>query len=280
MKKTLLLLMAIALIYSCRNEGEKENPSDPNVLVIKQMKEESVRKDSAIISFMQSLNEIEENLATVKEKQKIVTVNSKDVELQKSQPERIVEDITSISALLDKNRKAIAGLSSKLKKANIKIDEMEKMIARMSSQLEEKDAEIISLKEELEKRNVALKTLFNEYNDRVKELGDQEKVINTGYFAFGTMKELQRKKVVSKEGGFVGIGRNSKLADNFNRDYFTKVDISETKEIPLAAKKAKILTNHPAASYKIEGEGKADKLIILDPKEFWSVSKYLVIVVE
>ena len=66
----------------------------------------------------------------------------------------------------------------------------------------------------------------------------------------------------------------------FQKEYFTKVDITEMKELPLSAKKAKIITTHPAGSYKLEGENKVDKLVILNPDEFWSVSKYLVIVVE
>ncbi len=39
-------------------------------------------------------------------------------------------------------------------------------------------------------------------------------------------------------------------------------------------------TTHPADSFKIEGDDKADKLIITDAGEFWSASKYLVIIVE
>ena len=281
MKKLLFAFAVSSLIFSCKNPDNgtpAEGSSEDDIK--KELMEEAARKDSTINSFMQSMNEIEDNLTTIKEKQKIVTVSSKDVELQKTQPERIVEDISAINELLEKNRKAISSLSSRLKKANIKISEFEKMIERLTGQLNEKDAEITSLKEELEKRNVALKNLFTEYNERIKELGDQEKVINTGFFAFGTMKELKEKGVVTKEGGFIGIGRNKKLSSNFNKEYFTKVDISETKEIPLSAKKALILTNHPTSSYKMEGEGKSQKLVILNPNEFWSVSKYLVVVVE
>ena len=43
------------------------------------------------------------------------------------------------------------------------------------------------------------------------------------------------------------------------------------------AKKAKLATNHPAGSYRLEG---ADKLVITDPNAFWSLSKYLVIIAE
>jgi hypothetical protein len=42
-------------------------------------------------------------------------------------------------------------------------------------------------------------------------------------------------------------------------------------------KKINIITSHPANSYRIEGEKTADKLVILDAKAFWSLSKVLVI---
>lgn len=284
MKKILFTLCMSSLLFSCKNSETTDNPNMTGEMTMEQMqkvmKDESLRKDSTINSFMQSMNEIEENLTSIQAKQKIVLVNSKDVELQKTQPERIVEDIASINDLLEKNKKAIAGLSSKLKKANIKISELEKMIERMTRTIEEKDGEIVSLKEELEKKNVALKNLFSEYNERVQELGDQSKIMSTAYYAFGTMKELQKKGVITKEGGFIGIGKNKKLSDNFNKEYFTKIDINETVEITLSSKKAKLLTTHPTGAYKITGEGKADKLVILNPVDFWSVSKYLVIIVE
>ena len=53
------------------------------------------------------------------------------------------------------------------------------------------------------------------------------------------------------------------------------------KEIPLEMKKAKILTNHPEGSYSLV---KNDKglltLVISDPQNFWSLSKYLVVNVD
>ena len=77
------------------------------------------------------------------------------------------------------------------------------------------------------------------------------------------------------------MGKTEKMKGDFNKEYFTKVDASTTTEIVLAAKKAKLLTTHPTGSYKIVGaDGKAEKLVITNVDDFWSVSKYLVIVVE
>jgi hypothetical protein len=45
-------------------------------------------------------------------------------------------------------------------------------------------------------------------------------------------------------------------------------------------KKANIVSIHPVNSYRIEGDKTADKLVILDAKAFWSLSKVLVIAVK
>jgi len=105
--------------------------------------------------------------------------------------------------------------------------------------------------------------------------------MNKAWYAFGTSKELITQGVLTKEGGFIGIGKAAKLKDDFNKSYFTQLDITETNSIPLASKKAKLITTHSSNSYKLEGlKGKIEKLNITNPEEFWATSKYLVIVVE
>ena len=70
-------------------------------------------------------------------------------------------------------------------------------------------------------------------------------------------------------------------SSNFNKEYFTQLDIRVTKKIPLYSKKAEILTNHPASSYSLEKDAQ-DMLVlrITDAESFWSVSRYLVIQVK
>jgi Txe/YoeB family toxin of Txe-Axe toxin-antitoxin module len=137
------------------------------------------------------------------------------------------------------------------------------------------------LKTQLEKLNVELSEVSMNYVAAQQLLEDKTGKLNTAYYAFGTSKELVKQGVLTKEGGFIGIGKAEKLKDDFNKSYFTKIDISETPSIALACKKAKLITIHPTGSYKFEGpDGKIEKLIITNPEEFWSASKYLVVEVE
>ena len=68
---------------------------------------------------------------------------------------------------------------------------------------------------------------------------------------------------------------------NFDKEYFTKIDIRIDKEIKLYSKSAKMLTSHPSSAYTLERDvNKQYVLRITDPQLFWSTSKYLVILVK
>jgi len=239
------------------------------------------RQDSSIQSFIRGFNEIQDNLDEIKRKEKIVSENSKDPESRKTKEQQIVDDIQSIYDMMNKNKQRLASMKSKLKESNNKNDELEKFIARLTTEIEEKDAKINDLKGQLEKLNVELTTLNLNYEEATQESSVKTEKLNTAYYAFGTSKELIKNNVLTKEGGFIGMGKTAKMKEDFNKGYFTKVDVSTLTEIVLGSKKAKFVTTHPASSYKVEGaDGRADKIIITNAEDFWSASKYLVIVVE
>lgn len=278
--KKYLLFFFFPFLFACDSGNIESNPELEKLNAEnKMLLEASERKDSSINAFMESFNIIEENLALIKETEKFISI-SDSRETQLSKEEQIVVDIQSINDLMSRNREMIEALNRNVKKAGLKITEFEKMIARLTKQLEEKDSEIASLKSELIKVNSALENLFAAYNNRVDELDQQTSDLNTAFYVFGTKKELQANGIITKEGGFIGIGRTEKLSTDFKKDYFTQLDITATPSISIFSQSAKLLTSHPSASYQFEGTGKVDQILITDPKEFWSVSKYLVVVVE
>ena len=148
----------------------------------------------------------------------------------------------------------------------------------------------VTSKEDLAKMNFKMDQL----NSRVgmlteatmaqkKMIQEQDEALHTGYYAMGTYDELKEAGVVNKEGGFIGIGRTKTLAENFNKDYFTKVDIRDTKSIPFGndLKEVELITNHSSDSYVYEKNGELLKAIsITNSEEFWKNSKYLVILLD
>ncbi|MGB0886995.1 MAG: hypothetical protein ACPGSL_02630 [Vicingaceae bacterium] len=282
--KTTFFFSVIALLFAC-NTDELENKIAELEAEKLEANSQLNGKEELIVDFIGSLNEIEENLATIKERENLITTtfDKGNLELNKSSKDQILGDIDLINNLLLENREKMAALNSKLKKSekesNIKIKELETMVKSLTLRMQQKDSEIAELHSQLAEANKQLTVLFEEYNHRIEELGDKEEELNTAYYCYGSKKELQTQGIISKKGGFIGIGKTAKLSDDFNKDYFTKINITLITEIDLMSDKVKIITNHPSDSYKIEGEEDAKKLIIVDAKSFWSASKYLVMVV-
>ena len=102
--------------------------------------------------------------------------------------------------------------------------------------------------------------------------------LNTAFYVVGTTKELKNNGVITKEGGFIGLGQVTELSKTLDQNYFTKIDILKTKEIPVSARKVKLITPHPETSYKlVEGASSIIRIEIIDPEQFWSISKYCII---
>lgn len=286
-----MMVTAVALIFAGCKGGDEPNPEMEKLKAEKEaLARDASTKDSTINSFMESLNEIEENLRQVKQRQGNISESSKGgAELQGNAKDRINEDINFINEVMEENKSKIASLQSRLKKSNIKISELEKMITNMTAQLEEKDKEIVSLKEQLAAMNIQVNELNttvsglrSESAGKTQVIEQQTQKMNTAWYCVGTYKELRDNRVVNKEGGFLGLGKKKILKSDFNQDYFTQIDVTKVTSIPLNAKNAKVITNHPMNSYKLEMDGKkkAKSLTITNPEQFWRSSKYLVVTVE
>lgn len=294
MKHLLIVAVLATTLFSC-NQGELQSLRQEN----QQLLNEAAEKDSAMVTFMESFNEIEQNLAEIRERELNIALkndesgeNSGDVQAQ------IKEDIRVINGLISENKKTIEDLNQQLKSTKGRNVELNRMLVRLKDQLntqiEEKDQQIALLKDDLQKMNFTVEELNSDLDtlrqvnselalsneEKEQMIEEQVSQINTAYIALGTDKELQETNIITKEGGFLGIGRTEKLSGNLDESSFTKIDIRETKTIPVEGKKIELVTPHPADSYKINGEDKIESIEITQPDKFWNNSKYLVVRVD
>ena len=283
MKRIAIALLALPLLFSCGKSAKEEAQRIQDSLNNSNhaLSGRLVEKDSTIGSFIHSFNVIQDNLDEIKKKENIINSVSKDGDV-KSKEEQIVADIQSIYDLIAQNKQRIARMNAKLKGANVKIEELQKIIERLNAQLVEKDNEIASLKASLEQKNVELSSVKTELTETKQESDLKTEKLNTAYYAVGTVKELIKQNVLTKDGGFIGLGKTTKMKADFNTSYFTKVDVTNLKEITLACNKAKLMSTNPTDSYKFEGEqGKnISKLVITNPTSFWATDRYLVVIIE
>lgn len=290
MKKLIYLILIVPLFIGC-NQKKLDNLEGRNDSLMQQ----AYAKDQALNDFLKAMNDIQFNLDSIKAKEMIINETTEGkVELKKSAKDLIIEDINTIYSLLEENKQKLADLRKQLGKSNYQVTELEKMLASMSKQLEQKDQEIASLTEMLNQMDVKIVALTKDV-DRLTQEGDMKAetisqqskeieaktiAINTAYFVLGTKKELKEANIITSEGGFIGIGKEKKLADDFNVDDFTRIDIRDVKSIPAPGKKIEIVTSHPADSYTVENEDDERVIVIKNIDNFWKNSRYLVIVVQ
>lgn len=278
MRIPVILLLSLLALQACE--------SDPTLSPQYQQLEEDSKhtaslvaeRDSTINELFGTVNRISENLRTVRTKQGQLASPGDGMEQGADVEQRIMGDIENIDALLAENRTLIEKLRKQAKGSAKAIAELEKTVADLEASMAEKDTEIAALKDQLASTNTSLATLIEMYRDKSQLADMQRGELNAAYYIVGTSKELRASGILAKEGGVAGIGAVNKLnTENLASSNFKRIDVVETLEIPLMAKKAKLATTHPAGSYKLEG---GEKLVILDPNAFWSVSKYLVVVVD
>ena len=289
MRKVILIGMLLPLLFACNQEIKEENQrlNTEN----QELMRENQQKDSLINDFVTSFTRIQENLATIREKEeRIQAAKEGNLEASLDQREEIIRDIEVINELLSENRQALSQLQDKLKRYQYENAKFKKMVSDLSKQVEVKDSQVVALKENLATLNFEMEALNSKYvmseeqrKQQEEMLKKQQEELNTAYYAVGSSKELQENDVMDKKGGFIGIGKTKAVAEDFNRDYFTQINIAKTTAIPMNLEDddAKIISNHPSDSWKwVIEEKKIKSLEITDPEKFWSSTKYLVVLVD
>jgi chromosome segregation ATPase len=243
------------------------------------------QRDSLINDYMSTFNQIEKDLQYIKEQEKILDVQSNDPEFSGDKRKQIVHDIKLVNTLIEKNKDKIAELNEKLKKSGLKINGMNEKLAMLSQTIEERDKAIEILTAELTQKDeqiTQLNTQIVQIEDSVKFqkkiINHQINQLNKAYIAYGNQKELKERKIISKDGGFLGLGKTTTLNEDVSNEYFTEVDITKTQSFPVFSTDAELITEHPADSYEWVTENDTiTYMIVNNPEEFWKISKYAVV---
>ena len=287
MKKLLLLLACVRFFSSCgdmkKNQSLKAENDSLNIAL--------AERDAELENIMAAFNEVQEGFRLINEAENRVDLQAGSME-GTSAAQKIRDDIRFISEKLQSNRTRIAELEEQLNNSKYASAQLKKTIAGFKQELEAKSQQIETLQTELASKNIRIAELDDAVaglNQNVADLtaenaakavivANQDVALNAAWFVFGTSSELKDQKIISKK----FLQKTKVLEDeDFNKDYFTQIDIRTDKEIKLYSKDAKLLTSHPEGTYKLTKDDKDQlTLVITNPNKFWSVSRYLVIEVK
>ena len=283
MKKLFILAIGAFAMASCNQEAVKK----AEVAATQQrdsLEQIIAQKDNEINDMMTTLSDIEEGFREITEAQSRVTL-AKQGEGTNTMV-RIKENMQFIQAAMKQNKELINKLKQQVRESTVKGTELKKIIDNLTQQMETKDKQIQTLREELDKKDIHIAELDEKVADlntnvtnltadnteKQQTINTQDKALHSGWFVFGTKKELKEQNILSS---------GEVLRSNFNKEYFTKIDIRIDKEIKLYSKSAKLLTMHPSSSYTLQQDANKQYVLrITDPQLFWSTSKYLVVLVK
>ena len=285
MKKLAVLIVCAAMLASCDGfkGGSKDLKAENDSLLI-----ELTQRNAELDEMMGTFNEIQEGFRQINDAERRVDLQRGTItENSSSAKQQIASDIEFITKQMEENKAQIAKLQAMLKSSKNNSAQLKKAVESLTQELVAKQQRIEELQAELASKNIRIQeldaavsglaadkeSLAAENEAKAKTVAEQDKAINAAWFVFGTKSELKSQKILQS-------GDVLKNAD-FNKDYFTQIDIRTTKEIKLYSKRAELLTTHPAGSYELVKDDKGQlTLKITNPKEFWSVSRYLVIQVK
>lgn len=292
--RTIIIAVAIVIIGAgaaiyvyTQKEAELNELMSKNTSLSREM----VQKDSIMNDLETTFNEIESRLKLIKEKRNQIAVQR--AEGGKDKKQALIDDIELMNTMLEESSTQIAELERKLKQSGLNLRAFEHRVASLNENIENQNLEIAELKKVIQDKDfqmAELNTTIQKLDSnlvsqadtleiRQNQLREKTVQLNTGHFAAGTRKELMEKGLLTKEGGFLGfIGKTKAMEENFDEQYFTSLDIRETKTIPLHSKRAVVISEHPDSSYSlVEEDGQIAYLEIKDPQEFWKISKYALI---
>ena len=282
MKKLFFVMVCAAMMVGCQQNQEKQDA------VVNQLRDSLnsiiTQKDTELNDMMSTLNDIEDGFREINEAQGRVAL-AKQGEGTNTKA-RIRENVQFIQTTMQQNRELINKLKQQLRESSFKGDQLKRAIESLTAQLEEKDKQLQLLRDELEDReiyigelgekieglNTDVANLKEETTQKTETINTQDKQLHSAWFVFGTKKELKEQHILVD---------GKVLQSNFNKEYFTKIDIRVDKEIKLYSSSAKLLTSHPSSAYTLQRDASKQYILrITDPQLFWSTRKYLVVLVK
>jgi uncharacterized coiled-coil protein SlyX len=295
MKKIFLAASLMATTFSfvaCGNDSDStvDSLKKANAALVTERNNVVAERDSvyAMLNAVDStFDELESEYAAAMQE-----MNSKNPEVKQR---KLSDRIAALQETLASNKEKIKQLNGRINNLSSKNKDLQAYIVRLEERSAAQEAQIVELTSQLEhmageleeskkvvkglNKNVDDLTASNQEKDQLiaKQISDA----NRAWFVVGTYDDLKDAGIVSKSGGFIGIGRKQGTVANMNTEKFTEIDRTKVTTITINLKKPILVTQHPEGSYEFvpseENKKVTAYLRILNPKLFWQYTDYLVI---
>jgi len=289
-----MIVLAVVSTAGC-NQGELRK-------ALADAKASEAQKDSLLTEVLETtqfVSDVNGELA----KTKSLTISTKGTDpglpgAKKDRDERkaALARVQAVIAKLNESEAKLATVETRAKQSRqrnarllAQIETYKKTIEDLKSTAEQQrsdyEAQIATLAGRVDTLTTENTTLSTQKAALTDTVGSLTAYKNTVYYAVGTKDELIKKGVITKEGSKFLIFGGTRLepARNLSPEAFTAIDKVTNTSIPLPRtdKQYKIISRQ-SPSYLAPGIAKDGKITgsvdIAQPEEFWSASKYLILV--
>ncbi len=290
MKKCVCLICLLISLSACKERGRTESQllAERDSLMNLNDQQRKVLDDMtlAVVEFTNILD-------TINMQEKILFATH-DIEGHRYSRRQIVENLRTFENILQEKRMRIHYLDSLMDKGDERVKRLSSLVRYLNEELDKKDITIKRLQNEIRSKNFninalneriatissdmeqlsdSLSAVTERSSDMQSTIDRQNEELYTIYYVIGTKKELKAKGVL--------VGGRLFKSGSVNPSALSvahKADYRELESIPIEGGKPNILTDMPEGSYKLTKiSDKKYRLEIVDKKQFWKVSKLLVI---
>lgn len=283
----LIMLAALPLAFiSCKGE-------DPEKVAALQ-KADSLQaivdaKDGEIDALFEVLNEIETNLSEISARySKVNSLKQGNPEMNTRVKGQITDQLAQIENMLAQNKQKIANLNAKIAELGQENGKLQEFIDNLNSRMADQEKQISDLMSELTISKATIQKLSENVTDLTQANQEKDEYIayqtneaNKAYYIVGSYKDLKELGIVSKSGGFIGIGKKQNTTSDMDVSHFQTIDRSKVTTIAINQRKAQVISKHPEGSYELVMDENDSKkvayLTIKDVNAFWRFTDYLVI---
>jgi uncharacterized coiled-coil protein SlyX len=231
---------------------------------------------------LQNYPELKEKYSSVQE------MRRNNTEGTYNHKKEIADQMSSIESIMADNKAKIAQLNSRVSSLSKKNNDLQAYITKLEERSAAQEQQIAELLTELENNKVVIKGLNKNVSELTASNQQKDEYIaqqmadaNRAWFIVGSYSDLKEAGIVSKTGGFIGIGRRQGTLADMPTELFTEIDRTKVTTITINMKKAQVISKHPENSYELvadeEESGVTAYLRILNPTLFWKYTDYLVV---
>ncbi len=266
-----IAIVIMSMLCSCNGNSDR-----------RQM--QSIEDVSKLLSLVK---DISAGIEQIKQLENVMTVAGVPGEESAGQRKQILADISCLKENVKLHKKQLTELETRLSNSTINNRELKETIGALRTLIDTQMDEIESLRRQLTKANRQigeLNSAVDSLNLTVSTVEGQrdtammsserfENELNTCYYVVAKKSDLKDHNII--ESGF--LRKTRLMRGDFDKDFFVTGDKRTLNRLPLNTSKVKILTNHPASSYRIIEENEHKTIEISNPEQFWSLTNYLVV---